>query len=576
MFPADFHFLRPAWFLALLPLALLLAYLARGGLARSNWEAVCDRHLLPFILMGRAVAGRRRSLALIAAAGVLALTALAGPAWERLPQPVFRDQSAFVIALDLSRSMDATDIEPSRLSRARFKMTDLLSQRKSGQTALVVYANQAFVVVPLTDDRNAIELYLQSLTTDLLPAQGSRPDRALQEAGALLQQAGVPAGDILLVTDYADARAAAEARHLAGKNYRVSVLGVGTAGGAPVPTKSGDFLTHGGEIVVPALAGDALREVAQAGGGIYRRLGLAGSADVSDLAAWAQTSPAAKAEDSEQAATEVWRERGPWLLLLLAPLAALAFRRGVLAATAALLLLPLPQAGHAQSWPDAWLRPDQQAARALEGGDAARAARLFEDARWRAAAQYRNGDYADAAKTLEPFAGAGDWYNRGNALAHAGDLQQAVAAYRRALELAPDNADARHNLNLVEQVMQQMQQQMQQGGEGEQQQAQQQEGDGEDQARRAQQQRAGADNDESEGGDEQDAAGDSDDAQGDNAAAAGADDSATQAMTEDEQAIEQYLRRISDDPRRLLQRKLHHLNRRKERASGERGGESPW
>ncbi|MDD9869184.1 MAG: hypothetical protein OXU50_04765, partial [Gammaproteobacteria bacterium] len=100
MLPADFHFLRPAWFIALLPLALLLVLLARGGLARSNWEAVCDRHLLPFILMGRAVAGRRRSLALIAAAGVLALTALAGPAWERLPQPVFRDQSAFVIALD--------------------------------------------------------------------------------------------------------------------------------------------------------------------------------------------------------------------------------------------------------------------------------------------------------------------------------------------------------------------------------------------------------------------------------------------------------------------------------------------
>lgn len=575
MLPADFHFLRPAWFIALLPLALLLVLLARGGLARSNWEAVCDRHLLPFILMGRAVAGRRRSLALIAAAGVLALTALAGPAWERLPQPVFRDQSAFVIALDLSRSMDATDIEPSRLSRARFKITDLLSQRESGQTALVVYANQAFVVVPLTDDRNAIELYLQSLTTDLLPAQGSRPDRALQEAGALLLQAGVPAGDILMVTDYADARAAAEARHLAGRNYRVSVLGVGTDSGAPVPLESGDFLTHGGEIVVPALAGDALRALAQAGGGIYRRLGLAGSADVSDLAAWAKTSPAAKAEDSEKAATEVWRERGPWLLLLLAPLAALAFRRGVLAVAAA-LLLPLPQTGYAQDWLDAWLRPDQQAARALSHGDAARAARLFEDARWKAAAQYRNGDFADAAKTLEPLAGAGDWYNRGNALAQSGDLQQAVAAYRRALELEPDNDDAQHNLNLVEQVMQQMQQQMQQGGEGEQQQAQQQEGDGEDQARRAQQRQAGAEADESDSGDNQDAAGDSDEAQGDSSDTAGADDSATQAMTEDEQAIEQYLRRISDDPRRLLQRKLHHLNRRKERASGERGGESPW
>ena len=581
-FLADFHFLRPAWFIALLPLAVLLVFLARGGLARSNWEAVCDRHLQPFILVGRSLSGRRRSLILVAVAGLLALTALAGPAWERLPQPVFRDQSAFVIVLDLSRSMDATDVNPSRLTRARFKITDILSQRESGQTALAVYANQAFVVVPLTDDRKAIELYLQSLSTDLLPAQGSRPDRALQEAGALLQRAGVRGGDILMVTDYADARAAAEARFLAGKNYRVSVLGVGTDGGAPVPLSSGDFLTHGGNIVVPALDEEALRALAREGGGIYRRLNLAGGADVSDLAAWVKASASASEtqEDGEKAATEVWRERGPWLLLLLAPLAALAFRRGVLLVVA-VLLLPWPRPADALDWQGLWLRPDQQAARALSRGDAARAARLFEDARWKAAAQYQNGDFAEAAKTLEPFADAGDWYNRGNALAKAGDLQQAVAAYRRALELQPGLDDAQYNLGLVEQAMQQMQQQMQ-SGEGEQQQAQPDDGEGGDESQPGQEQQAGAEPDGSDGGDEEDgsdeADGDSgeDGEGGEDGESAGADDSATQAMSEDEQAIEQYLRRISDDPRRLLQRKLHHLNRQKEQASGERGGESPW
>jgi Ca-activated chloride channel homolog len=84
--------------------------------------------------------------------GIVAAVALAGPAWNRVELPVFRSDRAMVIALDLSRSMDAQDLTPSRLARARLKILDILERRASGQTALVVYSANAFTVTPLTTD----------------------------------------------------------------------------------------------------------------------------------------------------------------------------------------------------------------------------------------------------------------------------------------------------------------------------------------------------------------------------------------------------------------------------------------
>ena len=140
----EFHFLRPLWLLALPAVALLVIGLLHAKRSSRSWAAVCDAPLLPFVLAGQREAPRR-SLApwLVGIAGSLLVIALAGPTWERLPQPVFRDQSALVIALDLSRSMDAADVKPSRLIRARQKITDILRTRQTGQTALLVYVGEA-------------------------------------------------------------------------------------------------------------------------------------------------------------------------------------------------------------------------------------------------------------------------------------------------------------------------------------------------------------------------------------------------------------------------------------------------
>jgi Ca-activated chloride channel family protein len=455
-----FHFLRPSWLLALPPMLALLFWLWRKQLRSRSWQQVCDPELLPHLLLGRS---RRRAnwpLWLLLLGALLAVIALAGPAWHRQPQPLFRQQSALVILLDLSRSMAAADLKPSRLQHARLKVEDLLNLRLEGQTALIAFAGDAFAVTPLTDDRNTIRALLQSLDPDLMPVQGSEPRRAIGLGLELLQQAGLKRGRLLLVTDEdRPERAMDAARQLPPKGVELAVLGVGTAAGAPVPLAGGGFLKDGrGDMVLPGLDETGLRALAGAGGGSYRRLSI-DDGDLRGLLAGLENHRLDQAEQVAGKAGQRWREEGVWLLWPLVLLAALAFRRGWLLL---LVLMMLPMPAQALSWKDLWQRPDQQAAAAFAEGNFAQAGNMFRDPRWKAAALYRKGDYQAAAETLRQPESADDWYNRGIALARDGQLPQALEAYRQALSINPDLADARSNKKVVEEALGQQQQQKEQ------------------------------------------------------------------------------------------------------------------
>jgi Ca-activated chloride channel family protein len=225
MIPADFHLIRPLWLLAYLPLGMLLFMMLKHKLRSRKWETFCDKELLPHILIGEKQVSRRKTAMLIFLAGTLVIFALAGPAWQKLPQPVFSTQSALVIALDLSLSMNTADISPSRLERARFKVADILAKRAEGETALIVYAGDAFTVTPLTDDAATIESQLMALTTEIMPAHGNRTELALSRAIDLLRQAGAIKGDILLITDEIELdRTQESAAELSNEGYRLSIL----------------------------------------------------------------------------------------------------------------------------------------------------------------------------------------------------------------------------------------------------------------------------------------------------------------------------------------------------------------
>jgi Ca-activated chloride channel family protein len=545
---------------------------------------------MPYVLSRAPGRGADYRWWLLAIGGVLAALALAGPSWQRIEQPVFRAEQALVVALDLSRSMDAQDISPSRLARARLKILDILARRKSGQTALVVYSSNAFTVTPLTTDTDTVAALVNSLSTDIMPSRGSNPVVAIEKGRQLLDQAGVGYGEVLLITDGGSSAATEKvARELKSAGYTLSVLAVGTREGAPIPRASGGFVTDNrGRIAVPRLEETALRALAAAGGGRFAVL----SADNRDLDILLSGEVITPSASAESLATDQWREEGPWLLLLLLPIAALAFRRGWVLI---LLVFIVPQTTEASLWDDLWGNRNQQAQKQLEAGNAEEAIALFEDTEWRAVARYRAKDYAGSAAEFAERGDARNLYNLGNAMAYQGELDSAIDAYEQVLEMEPDNEDAAYNLELIKNLKNQQQQQ--QENQGDQQQGDGQEGEGEPSESESQPGQEGsegssdsenqsAESDASQRGNEEMSDEDLEALQRELQRAAeeartgdkpeqlsAAELAELRQQQEQEQAMEQWLRRIPDDPGGLLRRKFRHQY---QRSGKDQDGNNVW
>jgi Ca-activated chloride channel family protein len=592
----QFHFLRPAWLLALVPLAWLIWHGLHHGHRSRIWQSVVDAQLLPHLLKGRETFQSNSLPVLLSVCGVLSILALAGPVWERLPQPVFNQQSALVIALDLSRSMDAGDVKPSRLVRARHKVADILTLRKEGQTALLSYAAESFVVTPLTEDSATISALLPSLSTEIMPSQGSRADKALSQAFTLFDNAGFARGDVLIVSDgFSQLEVDSMEQILKNRNrFRVSVLAVGTEDGGPIPLENGGFLKDdNGSIVISRLQAQPMRDIVDNSGGNFQVL-VASDSDVRELYNTFRSRPFADDAQASDLSADLWREQGPWLLLLVLPLIALMFRRGLIMGLL-VFLLPISPDALALEWKDLWQNDDQQGRRAFEQGDHRSAAELFDNPDWKAAALYRAEDYERALEYWKNNDSGIGHYNRGNALANLGKLQEAISAYEQALHKNPGHEDAAYNKKQLEELLRQQQQDSQQeqnSQSGEQQSEQddsgQQQGEQGQQDQSAQQQNEHSedsppDGQQAESAEQQQSEDETDSSQPDQAENNESEESQQQAgqieneqdldQQMSEQSAEQWLRKIPDDPGGLLRRKFLYQYRQRDDVSQ---SQQPW
>ncbi len=582
---ADFHFIRPEWLLAILPCLWLLYRFALYQKSSSGWSSAIDAELLQVQLAPGTQTKRRGITALLGTGLLLGVLALAGPAWERLPQAVEQKREALVIVLDLSLSMYAQDLSPSRLVRARQKITDILRERKEGFTAMVAYAGDAHAVAPLTDDTGTIENLVAALNPSMMPALGSNVGLGIESALQLLENASVYDARILLLTDGID-NIGDVTRH-SNPRIPISIIGVGTAAGGSIPL---DFVNQPGRIlrdeegdsIVAKLDEARLSSIAELCHGFYSDLTLT----MSDIET--TLPPLALDEDAivSDRRFDAWADVGPWLVLLLLPLLLLAFRRGSLA----VLLVGIGLGGvvpdaRAGLWDDLWQRRDQQAHHALKHGAPEAAAVLFEDKDWKAAAQYRAGEFdkstnhfqealsdsqkalSDSQKALSDSDRASlvtDQYNLANSLVQIGQLDDALVAYNKVLELDPEHEDAAFNKELVDQAKEQQQ------GEASDKDNQESQEDSNEDAEKEREQQSESDGSEeqqqddsqeqSEGDSQEGEETDSSDAQQQQSPEEGEEqeqEQLAQEPTEEQKAaMEQWLRRVPDEPGGLLRRKF--------------------
>ncbi|GAB2501206.1 vWA domain-containing protein [Lysobacter humi (ex Lee et al. 2017)] len=411
-------FLRPAWFVALALLPLAWLWWCRRVPAR-RWEGIVDAHLLPHLL--ERGAGRRTPAAPLAAlAFVFAVVALAGPTWRSADQPLWQTRSPLVIAVDLSSATLAADLPPTRLAQLRARLGTFVREHRSGPVALVAFAGDAFTVAPVTDDVANVGLFVDALHPDVMPVDGQAVDRAIAWSRQLIERAGFGRGHVLVVTDHADGAALRAAAASRDAGVAVSVLGLGTPAGAEVRTLEG-------RIARVRLDEASLRELASRGGGRYARIAIDGR----DSAVFAQGNDATLgASRGDRIGIDEGFRLVPVVMLLAA--AAWLLRAPGVAVLVLVLAWPRPVPAA-----DLWRRPDQQAHAAMREGVEA----------------YRRGDFRRAAEAFARADTAEAHYDRGNALARSGALEDAVAAYDEALRRRPGMADAVANRAAVLQAL---------------------------------------------------------------------------------------------------------------------------
>lgn len=460
-----------AFALLLLPLALWFAGLRR----HARLLDYADPTLRPWAVMDPARGGGGRPL-LHALAWLLLAAALAGPrlpveqAGEAAPA---RHDVRLLVLLDLSTSMQAADIVPSRLERARLKLSELPEHLAGESIGLAVFAGTAGVVMPPSRDGEVFRFGLEQSLGVLDDAPGTELatvlDLALRTLGG--EEYGHGRG-VLLVTD-GEAEALqgtallATVERLREARLPLFILGMGTADGAPIPDGAGGFLTLDGEVWQSRMDAARLEEMAERTAGRFVSV-TDGDGDLRALAAAVRALPS----HPDPGAARAWRELflvpllAGLVLLLSAYMPPLRFRR---AASYAALIAPWLLAGqsmlvshdaHAASSASpadayaAWARGDFVQAQLLYARLPGVQARMGEGA-----AAYRRGDFAHATQNFTTaWLLAGDdatradaLYNLGNAELRAGQAERAAAAYEAVLRLRPGDEPAEANLWLARQ-----------------------------------------------------------------------------------------------------------------------------
>ena len=446
----KFHFLRPEFLYALAAVAFIFLIGFFSFRDEEKWKKNIAVHLRPYVIQKGSGTMRMIVHSLLSVFMAIACLGLAGPTWNEVEVPGKILETPVVIALDLSQSMMATDIQPTRLERAKFKINDLLDANPHARIALVGFAGTAHTIVPLCTDYNIIKSHLTGLSPDVLPYPGSDVEAALFLTDSITKVSDAPSR-LILITDDFDAQLFEHIQAYINQGNRiVEVLPMNTFSGADVTFAKSKRVQkdENGDPVHSALNQNVLNQLSSLKSVHVNQLTLDNSdmAHISDLIA-KDLSFQEQAEKKEN----LWVDRGIWLAIPLALFLLMWFRKGFV--IYGLLFIGLASCTNEMSFEDLWYTKDYQAQKIVEAGDYTAAAETFEDPMRKGVAYFKAGDYESAITAFNQDTSAEAAYNLGLAYYKNGDYAAAQLAFGEAVEKNPDMKDAAKNQQIALKMM---------------------------------------------------------------------------------------------------------------------------
>ncbi|MBA2728196.1 MAG: VWA domain-containing protein [Parachlamydiaceae bacterium] len=459
----DFHFTHPLWFLCAvaIPLVWIVYYLFSGKRNRfSSLEKHIDAHLLPYLLINSSAKKKSfwKALLLWSIVWTFLTLALAGPRWSFREMETFSQDQSLVILLDLSESMNATDVKPSRLIRAKQKMEDLLKISKSVKIGLIAFAADSHMIAPLTDDLETIRHLLSSLDTELVYIQGSRLAPALDMAATMLDAEPGDNKALLVISDggFEDSSAIITAKNLAAKGIVINSMGIGTVEGTHMYNGKKSSNINGSPFVTK-LETERLKEISHVGNGRYL------DGHYSDREVVMILDDLSKKADNQLKIgkkNQFWDEHFYLLILPILPITLWWYRRGSLFATIFVVFTSLQLHGGTAN--DYFMNSEQLGKQAFDEGNYESSIDAFQDPYRKGVACYKAKKFAEAEKMFlqsnRSDVATQTNYNLGNAQAQQQKYKEAIATYKKILKSCPEHIKAKENLELVKKLLKQQKQ----------------------------------------------------------------------------------------------------------------------
>jgi Ca-activated chloride channel family protein len=445
---AHFHFLRPWWLVMVIPFSWVFVYLWKAQSPTEKWRKIIAPHLMKAMLVRQGRSSWFNPISVSVLSLIFGTLAMAGPTWKQQPSPFSEDIAALIIMLDVSNSMQQKDIQPSRLERAKQKVQDLLALRQGGRVGLIVYSGTAHSVIPLTNDPDVINNFLNAIESKMMPRKGKFPEKALPIAEEMLRDSPIP-GTILMIGDGISPRTEeAFDQYFSENNDQLLLLGIGKV----------QSLDPEDENFSIPLESVALEKLASNNNGYYLSL-TQNKDDVKKLNRRIKNYFVIVDDGSRP-----WVDAGYYFLYPMALVTLLWFRVGwtlqwclALVFVSGIILAPPAVAEDEtnESFPvyealtsrfiSLWLTPDQQGRYHLKRLEYKAAAASFENITWRGIAYYRDENFKAAVEMFSRVETIEGYFNLANSQAHGRAYPAAVKSYDKVLAINPTNESALKN-----------------------------------------------------------------------------------------------------------------------------------